>query len=77
MTYKEMTSSRLKSKPKFYENHAKLLQQSMLEPTSMSLYLHENMLGFYDNVNDIANCFEVYSALDGGKARVEFQYGNH
>ena len=61
MTYKELTSSRLKQKPRFYENHAKLLQQSMLEPQAISLYLHENMLNFYDSVEDIANCWDVYS----------------
>jgi len=44
MTYKELTNPRLKSKPKFYENHKKLLDQSHLEPKTMSMYLHENML---------------------------------
>lgn len=74
MSYREMMKQ--KKKPRFYEDHSKLLQQSMLEPTSISLYLHENMLNFYDSVEDIANCWEVYSALDAGRAKVEYQFGN-
>jgi hypothetical protein len=74
MSYKEMCHC--KKWPRFYENHAKLLQQSLLEPTSISLYLHENMLNFFDDVEDIANCWDVYSSLDGAKAKLEYQYGN-
>lgn len=32
MTSKELMDPRLKTRPRFYENHSKLLQQSMLEP---------------------------------------------
>lgn len=76
MTFKELTNPRLHSKPRFYENHNKLLQQSLLEPQAISLYLHENMLQHFDDVEDIANTFEIYSELDGAKARVEYHYSN-
>ena len=77
MTYKELTNPRLKAKPKFYENHKNLLQQTLLEPNTMSLYLHENMLQFYQDIGDVADCMETYSTLDGHYASLEYQYGNH
>lgn len=76
MTYKELMNPHLKKKPRFYDNHSKLLRQSMLEPQAISLYLHENMLNFFDNVEDIANCWETYSDLDGQRSKLEYQFGN-
>jgi len=35
------------------------------------------MLNFYDDVSDIAECWEVYSALDGHKSKLEYQYSNN
>lgn len=48
----------------------------MLESTALSLYLYENMLSFFQDVDDIANCFEIYSCLDGHISTIEYQYGN-
>ena len=40
------------------------------------MYLHENMLQFYQDIGDVANCMETYSTLDGHYASLEYQYGN-
>jgi hypothetical protein len=72
MTYKEQTSSSLKSRPKFYEKHSEVLNKTLLESNVMSLYLHENMLNFYGDVEDIANTFEVYSHLDSSLSKIEY-----
>lgn len=45
-----MTSDELldrRKKPKFYENHAEVLANTLLEDHVLSLYLHENMLNHY------------------------------
>ena len=73
MTYKEL---RRNPKPRFYENHKLLLQQTLLEPQVLSMYLYENMLNFYQDVNDVADTFEIYSCLDGHYSTLEYQYGN-
>ena len=73
MTYKEQKSGQ---RPKFYEKHTAILNKTLLEDNVMSLYLHENMLNFYGDIEDIANTFEVYSSLDAGKAKIEYQYGH-
>ena len=48
------------------------MNKTLLEDNVMSLYLHENMLNFYGDVEDIANTFEVYSDLDAAKAKIEY-----
>jgi hypothetical protein len=44
----------------------------MLEPQAISLYLHENMLNFYESVADIAETWDVYSSLDGEISKLEY-----
>jgi hypothetical protein len=74
MSSKQMR--KFKTKPPFYENHGKLLNQSLFEPQTISLYLHENMLTFFDSVEDIANCWDVYSELDAAKAKLDYEYSH-
>lgn len=76
MTYKELSNPRLKMKPRFYESHKLILQQTLLEDSVMALYLLENMLQFYQDPFDMADCMDIYSELDGYQANVEYQYGN-
>lgn len=76
MTYKEQTSSSLKSRPKFYCKHSEILNKTLLEANVMSLYLYENMINFYGNINDMANTLEVYSHLDSGLSQIEYQFGH-
>ena len=73
MTLKELSH---KQKPRFYEKHSELIGQSLLEPSVISLYLHENMLNFFNDVEDIANCWSIYSELDGIKSRLQYEYAN-
>ncbi len=68
-----MTYSELKKpikKPKFYENHENILDQTLLEPHNLTLYLHENMLFHFDNIEDVANCLEVYSEMDSSLTKI-------
>lgn len=32
------------------------------------MYLHENMLSFYTDIDDVANCLETYSHSDDVKS---------
>ena len=34
------------------------------------------MLSHFQDVNDVADCFEVYSCLDGHLSTIEYQYGH-
>ena len=34
------------------------------------------MLNFYESVADIAETWDIYSALDGEISKLEYQYGN-
>lgn len=38
----------------------------------MSLYLHENMLQFYQDIDDVADCMETYSVLDGHMSNLDY-----
>ena len=40
MTHKELKSKDGKKKPRFYQNHAEILRQTLLEDSVMSLYLY-------------------------------------
>ena len=42
-----------KKKPKFYEKHAEILANTLLEDHVLSLYLHENMLNHYQDIDDV------------------------
>ena len=75
MTYKELINPKLAKKPVFYENHAHILNQTLLENSVMSQYLNENMLQFFNDIGDIADCMDVYSEMDGNLSKIEYQYG--
>lgn len=76
MTSEEILNPRLKSKPKFYENHAEVLNKTLLEDHVLSMYLHENSLNYYQDIEDVANCFDVYSELNGEFSKLENDYFN-
>ena len=71
MTSDEILNPHLHSKPKFYEKHAEILSNTLLEDHVLSLYLHENMLNHYQDIFDVSNCFDIYSELDGELSKVE------
>lgn len=61
-------------KPRFYENHQKIIDSTLLEPQQLALYLHENMLTHFNDIEDVANCLEVYSEVDGPIHRLDAQF---
>ncbi len=64
-------------KPKLYFKHEEILNSTQIEKPVFSLYLHENMLNFYEDINDIADCLEDYSYTDYISQNVTFCYSNH
>lgn len=58
-----MTSSELMvvPKPQFYEKHERLMQQTLLEEETLSMYLEENMHNFYGCFEDMTKVLDVYS----------------
>ena len=69
MTSQELLGRR--RKPRFYENHADVLANTLLEDHVLSLYLYENMLNHFQDIDDVSNSLDVYSELDGELAKVE------
>lgn len=51
-------------KPELYFRHKDVINQTQLDKASFSLYLHENMLDFFTDIGEIADCLEVYSLSD-------------
>lgn len=72
----QMPSSEMKKekKPKLYFKHKDILNQIQLEKPSFSLYLHENMLDFYNDIGDVANCLDIYSFNDRAEGKVQYSY---
>ncbi|CDW87611.1 cell cycle checkpoint protein rad17-like [Stylonychia lemnae] len=66
-----------KNKPKLYFSHKDILNQIQLEPNSFCLYLHQNMLEFFNSVEDIANALDIFSLTDNLETRVPFNYDTH
>ena len=40
----------------------------------MSLYLHQNMPGFFGDIGDLADCLETYSHQDSVTASTEYSF---
>lgn len=66
-----------KRKPKSYINHNEILNQVMIEKNRFTLFLHENMLNFYGDIEDIANTLNIFSESDAITNGVEYHYANH
>ena len=62
------------NKPKLYFKHKEILNQVQIEMPSFGLYLHENMLDFFTDINDIADCLDTYSLCDACESRVTYSY---
>lgn len=63
-----------KDKPKLYFKHKDILDQTQIESPNLALYMHENMLDFYSEIEDVANCVEVYSLTDYLESSVPFSF---
>ena len=62
------------NKPELYFKHKDILNQTQLDKGSFSLYLHENMLDFFTDIEEIANCLEIYSLTDACEAQISYSY---
>ena len=61
-------------KPELYFKHKDIINQIQIDKPSFSLYLHENMLDFFTDINDIADCLDIYSNSDSCESRVTYSY---
>ena len=59
LPYKMMQDSN--ARPALYFKPQDVLDQSMLEPSLFTLYLHQNMPQFYGDVEDMADALEMMS----------------
>ena len=64
------------TRPKLYFNPQEVVDQSLMEPTMFSLYLHQNMPQFYADIGDLADCLENYSHQDDVISSTEYSYSN-
>ena len=60
---------------KLYFKHQDILNSVQIEKPTFSLYLHENMLSFFTDIDDIANCLDTFSYTDGISSQIQFSYG--
>ncbi len=61
-------------KPELYFRHKDIINQIQLDKPSFSLYLHENMLDFFTDIGDIADCLEIYSNSDFCERMITYSY---
>lgn len=66
-----------KWKPKSYINHDDVMNKVMIEKNRFTMFLHENMMNFYGDIEDIANTLNVFSETDSYANGVEYHYANH
>jgi hypothetical protein len=71
-----MTTEELKKKPqpKLYFKHEDILNQVQTEDTTFSLFLHENLIDFAGDIEDVAKILEVYSHNDAITSSARFSY---
>lgn len=63
-----------KNKPKLYFNHKDILNQIQLEPSNFCLYLQQNMIDFFADIDDLANTLDTFSLTDNLESRVPYSY---
>lgn len=66
----------MKKNPKYYYKHIDILEQAPCEKSSVSLYLHQNMLNFFNDIGEVADCLEVYSDCDNAQSQLTYSF-NH
>jgi hypothetical protein len=64
------------NRPAKYFKPQEILDQSMLEPSLFTLYLHQNMPQFFGDIGDIADALEYMSHQDEVIAQVDYNYAN-
>lgn len=64
-------------RPKLYFDIQEVIfQQSMLEPNTFTLYLHQNLPGFFGDICDLADCLETFSHQDNVESQLTYSYSN-
>ena len=63
-------------RPALYYSPADVLQQSQLEPSLFTLYLHQNMPGFFGDIADMADSLDMMSQQDSVVSQLSYSYAN-
>ena len=71
MSYEMMTKEK---KPELYFKHKDILNEITLDTPSFSLYMHENILDFFTDISEVADCLDFYSVTDSCENRVTYSY---
>jgi hypothetical protein len=50
------------------------MDSTLLEPGVLTLYLHQNMPGFFAEIDEFADCLDCFSHEDGVRAKLEYSY---
>ena len=63
-------------RPKLYFSPQDVVDQSLMEPSVFSMYLHQNMPHFYADIDDMADCLENFSHQEDVIDSTEYAYAN-
>lgn len=63
-----------KDKPKLYFDHKQVINEVPLGSDQLNLYLHENMLDFFGDMSDVADCLDVFSLTNYLENCVPFNF---
>jgi len=74
LPYKLMQSPT--KRPDKYFKPQEVMEQSMLEPSLFTLYLHQNMPQFYADIGDMADALEYMSHQDSVTSQLSYSYSN-
>mmetsp|Transcript_5345 Transcript_5345/g.4927 ORF Transcript_5345/g.4927 Transcript_5345/m.4927 type:complete len:199 (+) Transcript_5345:819-1415(+) len=75
----QMKAKQLKNpekRPPLYFRHDEVLNQIQVDKPLFALYLHENMVNFFNSVDDIASCLEVFSYTDSITSSLTYSFNN-
>lgn len=61
-------------RPKLYFSHQEVLDTTLLEPSTMTLYLHQNMPTFFGDITDLADCLETFSHQDNQRSHLDYSF---
>lgn len=60
--------------PKSYINHLDVMNQVLIEKSTFSLFLEENMYDFFTDIEDISKVLQVYSETDSMRGGITYSY---
>ena len=74
LPYKMMVNPN--TRPAKYFKPQEVLDQSMLEPSYFTLYLHQNMPQFFGDIGDLADALDTMSHQDDVNCQINYSYSN-